>query len=374
MADIEVRPISSRIEKQIFLTFPWKIYKNDPLWVPPILKERAKGIDPDHSAFLKRGSADFFIAWQNGKPVGTICAAEDPPTNENRGKRECVFGFFDYIEAFAVFEALVNRAIEWAVERDLNALFGPFNLDYEDGYGVLIEGRDRPPALMCGHSPAYYPGFMERIGFESARDQNIAFAIELDSPQIKRLARIAEKVRKRGRATVRAADFDNWEVEVDRVHYLLNTAMAHLKDHIGWHREALEAMLLPFKKFADPELILFADVGGKTVGFFPGLPNYNEALIHANGLRHPWDYLNLWWHMRRPPESLTVKSVLVLPEYWNTGVAVLLCDELAKRARAKGYTWADLSITGAENPNSVIMAEHMGAKIYKRWQVYRKYI
>jgi hypothetical protein len=64
----------------------------------------------------------------------------------------------------------------------------------------------------------------------------------------------------------------------------------------------------------------------------------------------------------------------VLPDYWNTGVAVFLCDELARRAIAKGYSWADLSITGAENPNSVILAEHLGAKIYKRWQVYGKWI
>ena len=130
----------------------------------------------------------------------------------------------------------------------------------------------------------------------------------------------------------------------------------------------------PFRELADPDLILFAEVDGKSVGFFPGLPNFNEALIHANGLRYPWNYARLWWEMRKPLKSLSVKSVLVLPEYWNTGVAVLLCDELARRARAKGYQWADLSITGAENPNTVILGEHLGAKIYKRWQVYRKYL
>jgi GNAT superfamily N-acetyltransferase len=374
MNRIEVRPVSSTKEKRIFLTFPWKIYKGDPLWVPPILSERAKTIDPLRGQFFTRGTAEFFIAWQKGKPVGTICAAEDPPTNKNRGTKECVFGFLETINDFAVFSALIERAIEWAAQRNLNALFGPFNLDYEDGYGILIDGYDRPPALMCGHTPPYYSGYMDQYGFEPARDQNLAFAIDFEAPQINRLARIAEKVWKRGRVTIRTANFDDWENEVNRVHHLLNTATAHLRDHIGWHRDALEAMLLPFKDMSVNELILFADVDNKTVGFFPGLPNYNEALIHANGLRYPWDFINLWWHMRRQPESLSVKSILVLPEYWNTGVAVLLCDEMAKRAKTKGYKWADLSITGAENPNSVILAEHLGAKIYKRWQVYRRFI
>ena len=374
MSDIEVRGLNNEKDKRTFLTFPWVIYKNDPLWVPPVLSARARVIDPRQGQFFERGEADFFIAWQNGVPVGTICAAEDPPTNQNRGTKECVFGFFEYIDETAVFEALVNQVIQWAKKRDLNALFGPFNLDYEDSYGVLVEGRDRPPAIMCGHTPSYYADFMDRFGFQPARDQNIALAIDIDSPALDRMVCVAERVRKRGRITIRTANFDDWAAEIDRVHYLLNAATAHLRDHIGWHRSALEAMLLPFRDLADRELILFADVEGETVGFLPGLPNYNEALIHANGLRYPWDYVKLWWHMRSQPECIAVKSVLVLPEYWNTGVTVLLGAELLKRAKAKGYRWADLSITGAENPNSVILAKHLGARIYKRWQVYRKFI
>lgn len=374
MSAIEVRSVSNAKERKIFLTFPWKIYRDDPLWVPPVLSERARTIDPQEGPFFKRGEAEFFIAWRGNQPVGTICAAEDPPTNRNRGTRECVFGFLETIEDYTVFEALLDQVCQWARGRQLNALFGPFNLDYEDSYGILIEGRDRPPALMCGHTSPYYVGFMHRYEFQPARDQNIALAIDLDSPHIQRLARVAEKVRRRGRITIRTANFNDWDAEIDRVHYLLNTATAHLRDHIGWHRDALEAMLTPFKDLADRDLILFADVDGKTVGFFPGLPNYNEALIHANGLRYPWDYARLWWYMRRQPACLAIKSVLVLPEYWNSGVVVLLCDEMAKRAIAKGYQWADLSITGAENPTSVMLAENLGARIYKRWQVYRKFI
>ena len=40
-------------------------------------------------------------------------------------------------------------------------------------------------------------------------------------------------------------------------------------------------------------------------------------------------------------ETLTVKAVAVLPEYWETGAAIVLFAEMAKRAIAKGYLWAD---------------------------------
>jgi GNAT superfamily N-acetyltransferase len=376
MSTLEILPIRTAKERRTFLTFPWRIYRDDPLWVPPLLPERARTIDPERGAFFKRGEAEFFIAWRDGIPVGTICAAEDRPTNAARQMRECMFGFFEYIEDYSVAEAMISYVIKWAEQRDLNALFGPFNLDYEDSYGVLIEGRERPPALLCGHTPPYYQDFMERFGFQPARGDNLAYAIGLDedTPATQRLFRLADRVRKRGRITIRGADLSHWEDEVDRVHHLLNTALTHLPDHIGWHRDALEALLKPFRSIVDPDLILFAEVKGEAVGWFPGIPNLNEAFIHANGLRYPWDYATLWWHMRRQPECLAIKSVLVAPQYWNSGVSVLLFAELGRRAKAKGFKWLDLSLTSEDNPHTPILAERMGAKAYKRYRVYRLWI
>jgi len=372
MSEIKIIKARNAADRAAFSTFPWKLYQDDPLWVPPLYPDLKNTLDPAQGTFLQRGEADLFLAYKDGRLAGTICAAEDPPTNRNRGTNECTFGFFEYIKDFDVFRALVETARDWGRDRGLTQLYGPWNLDYENAYGVLVEGRDVPPALMCGHSPPYYHRFMERFGFQPARAENVALRIDLeDSPRFDRLARIADRVRAQGKITIRSADFDRWRDEVDVVYQLLGRALAHLDDSIGWHRDALEAMLAPFKEIADPELILFADVDGKTVGFLPGIPNLNEIFIDVNGLRYPWNYLQLLWLMKtRQPACLAVKSVLVLPEFWNTGVIVLLMDEMVKRAKSQGYEWIDMSITSADNPTSVLTAEKMGAEIYKRWQVY----
>jgi GNAT superfamily N-acetyltransferase len=373
MNTIDIRPVRTGRDRRTFLTFPYYIYHNDPLWVPPLLPERARTIDPARGVFFQRGEAEFFTAWRDGQLVGTICAAEDKPTNESRGKRECLFGFLEFVEDYAVAEALLNHVRAWARQRGLTELFGPYNLDYEDSYGVLIEGRDRPPAILCGHTPPYYQHYLERYGFCPAHGDNLAYEIEIreDSAARQRLARLAERARRQGKVTVRGADLTQWDAEIDRVHRLLNAALVHLPDFIPWRRDTLEDMLMPFREMADPELILFAEVQGEAVGWLPGIANLNEALIHANGLRYPWDYARLWRHMRRQPECLAIKSVLVLPEYWGTAVVVLLFDEMARRACTKGFEWADLSLTSDDNPNVPILAERMGAKIYKRYRVYR---
>jgi GNAT superfamily N-acetyltransferase len=212
---------------------------------------------------------------------------------------------------------------------------------------------------------------MQRLGFEPARGDNLAYAIYPESPALQRLSRLADRIRQRGKITVRGADFCQWEREIDQVHRLLELSLAHLPDHIGWHRESLVSLVEPFRTIADPDLILFAEAEGQVVGWLPGVPNLNEAFIHVNGLARPWDYVRLWWHMRRQPECLAIKSVLVPPQYWGSGVAVLLFDEMVRRAPAKGYKWADLSLTSEDNPNTPTMAERLGARLYKRYRVYR---
>jgi GNAT superfamily N-acetyltransferase len=373
MSEINVLPVLTRREKRIFLNFPWQIYKNDPLWVPPLMPDWKERIDPRRGVFFKRGEADFFIAWRDGKPVGTICAAEDHQSNAERGDHECVFGFFNFIEDYAVMEALLGRVRDWAHGRGLNTLTGPYNLDYEDSYGILVEGRDRPPALMCGHTPPYYLDFVERYGFQPARGDNIAFAVDLtkevEASQLVR--RLADRVRQRGRFTIRSADLVHWEAELEKIYLLLNLALRHLPDYRSWPREVVFNSLAPFRKIVDPDLVLFAEDGDRTVGWLPGLPNLNEAFIHVNGLRNPWDYLKLWGYMRRQTECLTIKSVLVPQEYWGSGVGILLFDEMYQRALARGYKWIDGSLTSDDNPNTPALGARFGAKIYKRYRAYR---
>ncbi len=373
---IQVRLVQTSREKRLFLTFPWRIYKNDPLWVPPILSEREKVIDPKRGLFFHSGYAEFFIAWEDGRPAGTICCAEDTAETCDRGHGECMFGFFECINDYAVAEALFQQAEDWAHTHHLSAIYGPYTLDREDSRGILVEGRDRPAPILCGHSPAYYVSFFEHFGMQKREADNLAYAIDIDlnAPPFRRLERLAERVRQRKNITIRSANMNDIEGEIDRIWELENRALAHLTNFVPYPRESIESLILPLRDLADPELVLFAEMNGKTVGWFPGIPNFNEILIHLNGLRYPWDYLRALWYRNTKPKCIAIKSVVVPPEYWDTGVAILLFDEMAKRAAAKGYKWADLSMTGEDTPDTRALAHHMGAKTYKRYRFYRKTI
>jgi GNAT superfamily N-acetyltransferase len=368
---IATREVHSRSEKRRFLTFPWQIYRNDPLWVAPILAQRERATHPKRGMFFRRGYADFFTAYKDGKLAGTLCCSHD-----NSGDAQvCDLGFFESVNDLQVAQALFERAETWARQHGLSILCGTYNLDREDGRGILVEGRDRPPVILCGHNPPYYGGLFEKSGFVRRHDDNLAYAFRLrdENPALRRLARLAQKVRGRRPFRIRCANMREVAAEIDRILVLQNRALAHL-DAGTYDRASIEQMVMPLKAVADPDLVLFAEVDGEAVGWFPGVPNFNEILIHLNGLRHPWDYLQALRYRSLKPKCLAIKSVAVLPEYWDTGVAALLFAEMVQRATAKGYEWLDLSLTGEDNPDTWDLAHRMGARIYKRYRFFKKEI
>ena len=373
MNEIKIKTVENFIDRWRFATFPWQIYKDDPMWVPPLLPQRMKQLNPQKGTFYNHGEADFFLAFKDGELAGTIMAAVDHSSNQSRGLNDGMFGFFECLDDQKVADRLFETARAWAKDRNLNRLIGPFHQDYDSAYGILIEGRDRPPAISCGHTPSYYEHLVTNHGFTPLRPDNIAYAVDLtqDNREFRLLHKLANKAAERGTTVIREGRLDEWNKEADRVHYLLNRALAHLSDFVGWDRRALDDTLEPFRKYADPYLVLFADVGDQTVGFFPGIPNLNEILIHVNGLRYPWDYLSLLRYRNIQPNCLAIKSVLVLPEYWGSGVSLMLFSEMIKRAKEKGYTWADLSLTSEDNPKTPMLAERVGGKLYKRYRVYK---
>ncbi len=369
---IEVRRVQSAAEKRRFLSYPWQLYRHDPLWVPPLYGERKKLTDPRRGHFFKAGYADFYTAYKDGRLSGTICCSHE----EGGDPCECSLGFFECVDDYNVAVALFQQAEAWARVHGLTMLCGTYNLDREDGRGILVEGSDRPAPLLCGHNPPYYADFFERYGFGKRHDDGLAYACPIgeDRPSIQRLYRLADRVRGRKGFTIRHANMQDVDAEIERIMVLQNRALEHLPGYVPYDRAAVEGMVLPLKDMADPELILFAEADEQAVGWFPAIPNFNEILIHLGGLRYPWNYVNALRYRKLKPKFLSIKSVAVLPEYWDTGVAVLMFAEMVKRANRKGYEWLDLSLTGEDNPDTWDIAHHMGAEVYKRYRFYKKEI
>src|SRR4051812_40685088 len=109
---VEVRPIQLPKDAGAFIDVWWKVYAGDPHWVPPLRFERLHFFDPRKNPYFKVGTVQCFIAYKDGKPVGTISAQVDQGYQKIEANVG-FFGFFEFIDDEEVARALLEAARTW---------------------------------------------------------------------------------------------------------------------------------------------------------------------------------------------------------------------------------------------------------------------
>ena len=169
MSPLEVTQVESRADLNAFIKFPWRIYKNDPAWVPPLIIERKEFLSRKHP-FYEHGDSALFLARSGGELVGRIMVSDDPNYNALHKTNVGCFGLFESIDDPAVATALFEVGAAWLRARGRDEIMGP--IDYSTNYvcGLLVDGFKFPPMLLTSHNPPYYSALIERWGFEKTMD------------------------------------------------------------------------------------------------------------------------------------------------------------------------------------------------------------
>ena len=153
---IEVRALASRSDLDRFIKLPWRIYQNDPVWVPPLLMDVRTALDRKKHPFHQHAEVEYFLAWRNGEPVGRIAAIVNHLYNQFHEDNTGFFGLFESFPDQAVANALLREAERWLGARGRTSVMGPMNFSTNEELcspGVLISGFDTPPKVMMTHTP-----------------------------------------------------------------------------------------------------------------------------------------------------------------------------------------------------------------------------
>ena len=110
---LKIVPVTDKRQLNAFIKFPWKIYKRDPNWVPPLLLEQKATLNPKTNPFFLHSEVQNFLALRNGDLVGRISAIVDENYNDFQSQKCGFFGFFESINDKEVSRALFSTAAEW---------------------------------------------------------------------------------------------------------------------------------------------------------------------------------------------------------------------------------------------------------------------
>jgi GNAT superfamily N-acetyltransferase len=361
-----------------FIKFPFRIYRDCPQWVPPILDDVKVMLNRNKHPFYEHSDADFFVARDGGEIVGRIAAMENKPFNKYHGTKQAVFYLYEVVNDQKVSDALFNRTFEWAKKRGLNAVVGPKGFSAFDGYGIQVEGTEhRQMMTMMNYNLPYHQTLVENLGFEKEVDFVSCYLSQEQINLPERIREIARRVEERG--TLKVKRFKNKNELVGwagRIGEAYNKAFVNNWEYYPLSQNEIKFLLDNLMMVADYRLIKIITHNDDVVGFLFAFPDISAALQRAKGnvsLGNPLAIVDLLLEMKRT-KWVSGNGVGVLPEFWGRGGNALMYSEIEKTVKDFKFEHAEMTQVAETTKQMRADLRNLGGKEYKNHRVYHRTI
>ena len=368
---VVIAPALSRADRRRFVELPYLLYAHHEQWVPPLRRDEWRRLSRRHNPFHDHADVRLWLAWRSGRVVGRVAGIDDRLHNETHGERITWFGFFEAADE-AVATALLRVVEQHARTCGSTAVRGPANPSLNESVGLLVDAFDDAPYILMPYNPPSYPTFVEAAGYRKAKDL-LAWDFDMRVPLPDRVRRIGERLARRGGVHIRTVRRTRagFAADLELLKSIYRAAWAGNWGFVPPTDAEIERLAFDLKPVLDPELVLFAEVGGEPVGVVVAVPDVNQVLKRMKGRLLPFGV----FHFLRRARIITRSRVIllgVLPVFQRQGLYPLLVAELYRRGLARGYQGGELSWTLEDNDaiNAGIVAA--GGQRRKTYRIYEK--
>jgi len=378
MAEVTIRPVRTRRDLKRFVKVPFRLHRDSPQWVPPLVFERMEFLDRKKNPWFEHGEAELFLAERDGEPAGRISAQLDRRWDEFQGGSDAMFGFFESADDPEVTGALLDAATEWARSHGRSRIVGPMDFTTNDEVGILIAGYERRPMILEPWHPPHYKESIEAHGFGKAMD---VLMWELELGSLKEGERFdpsihaaAEKALREEGIEIRNMRKRQMADEVRRFMDVYNEAWGDNWGFVPITDAEAEFQAKNLKQVIDEDWAYMAEKDGEVVGAALTLPDINQVMAKLNGRLLPFGWLRFLLGKRRI-DRLRVFALGVKHDYRHSGVAAGLYLKHLETAGKPGMIeggemgW----ILETNGPMNRAM-EGMGGEVVKRYRIYEKAI
>lgn len=374
----EIVPVRSKADLDRFIRVPWRIYGDDPQWVPPLVFERRQHLDPKANPFFRHAEVQLWLALRDGQPVGRISAQVDQAALAQHRDETGHFGFLEAEDDGETFAALLGTAEAWLKGRGLRRVRGPFSLSINDESGLLIQGFERPPALMMGHAPPYYGGHLEQRGYAKIRDL-IAYDFDVVTaksvpPAVRRLV---DNLAKRPNVTIRPLRKAQFGQDLKAVLAVFNDAWSNNWGFIPFSEVEIAKIAKDMKPLIREDFVCIVEIDGDPAAFALALPDLNLAIADLDGALLPFGWAKLLYRLKAGKISRVRMPLMGVRKRHQSGtlgaaLAYTVIEQVHKNVRQAGFLGAELSWVLEDNLPARKVIEAAGGVPYKTYRIYEK--
>lgn len=359
---IEVKKISpTKKNLRKFTQFQIDLYRGNGCYVPPLISDDVKTLDPKENPAFDFCEAQCFMAYEDGRPVGRVAAIINNAVNERSGEKSVRFGFLDFEDNPEVSAALMKSVEDWGRERGMTRVIGPLGFTDLDHEGMLVEGFDELSTMATIYNYPYYPEHIERLGYAKDSDWK-EFVMDVPDGIPEKMNRVADIVKKRtGLKVKKYTSRKKIKEEYGRALFeLVNEAYDQLYEYSPLTDRQIEYYIDQYLDLLDLDLVtIIVDEEEKLVGVGISMPSMSRALQKAKGKLFPFGWIPLLKGLNGKNDRVDLLLVAVKPEYQSKGVNALLFQDLIPYYIKRGFKWAE------SNPEM-----ETNAKVQSQWDYF----
>lgn len=366
----EISPAVSRKDMNDFVRLPFSLYRDDPLWIPPLLFQEKAQFDPGKNPAYRYCDARFFLARSSGRTVGRVCAIVNRRYLEKTGRKCGRFGWFECQDDPETANLLLEAAENWLASEGMTEISGPMGFTDNDMTGFLVEGFDELPTIAGSYNPPWYNDLVASRGYSKEVDY-VEYKITVPEEIPEKVIRLTELIRERSRVRV----FNETSTRTlskkwgHQIFDVLNEAYRDLYGTTLLDEREINYYIKTYLGQVDPEFIKLATDGDRVVGFIIAMPNLSRAFQKAGGRLFPFGFIHILREMKRS-RVLDFYLAGIRPEYQGKGVDALMANEMAKSALARGIQYAESNHELENNKKIQALWKMYDKRLHRRIRVY----
>ena len=371
---IEIRKIDTKCGLKKFVKWGIDLYKGNECFVPPLVMDDVNTLDPHNNPAFDFCESIYFMAYDDGKPVGRIAGIINNVVNEKTGKKTLRFGWVDFIDDPRVSEALFRAVEVWGRSKGMEEIVGPLGFSDMDPEGMLVEGFDQEGTMATIYNYPYYPKHLEAMGFEKEADW-VEFRMTVPDGIPERYQRISDIIkRKYELSTPKYTSAKKLVKDYGQeIFQLINEAYSELYGYSPLTPRQINryiSMYIPVLRLDNISLIV--DKDKKLIGVGIAMPSMSKALITCRGRLFPFGWVHLLKALRGQNDVVDLLLVAVKPEYQSKGVNSLLFTDLIPCFIKNGYKFAESNPELELNQKVQSQWGYFETRQHKRRRAYRK--
>jgi hypothetical protein len=369
---IEIREVSSRADRRLFINLPARIHTDHANWVPPIYMDDRQYFNPSRNKSFKYCDTILLMAWREGKLAGRIMGIINRRYNKLHNENHARFSFMECWNEPDVATTLLGAVEQWAREKDMKKLVGPLGFSDKDPQGFLVEGFDAPMVIATNCNFPYMVDLVEENGFSKKVDL-VVYKVDIPEEMPELYLKIYKRIMDKNNISIEEPTKKKHLKSLIRpVLSLMNETFTEIYGFDQMEEKEMDEFAARYIPILDPKFAkVIKNRKQEVVGFVIGMPDVSKGIVRARGRLFPFGIFHIL-RAGKKTKQLNLLLGAIREDFRGIGLDAALAVKMIETATRSKMEYIDSHLELEDNTKVRSEMERFGGKVYKRYRIFEK--